>query len=114
MTAIRTDGGGPTCAGSGVARGNEFSIRNLSPGRYTVIARTSSEAASAIVQVAAGRASRTTLTSAGSAVVAGRVREFRTGKPIEGMTCRALPRRAPTTRMSGPATACGSTRKARS
>ena len=92
VTAIRTDGGGPGAPIVGAPRGNEFTLRNLSPGSYTIIARTSSEAASVTVQVAAGRASRTTLTSSGSAVVAGHVREFRTGKPIEGMTCRALPR----------------------
>ena len=45
---------------------------------------------------------RETLTSAGSGVIAGHVREFRTGKPVEGMTCRALPRSG-TTRTSFPA-----------
>lgn len=69
-----------------------FALRNLSPGSYLVMARTPAEAASSVVEVAGGRTSRTTLTSAGSGVVAGHLHDFRTGKPVEGMTCRALPR----------------------
>jgi hypothetical protein len=40
----------------------------------------------------AGSASRVTLTSGGSATVVGKVREFGTGDPVEGMSCRAIPR----------------------
>lgn len=90
VTAVRTGAwNAPTTA---VGGGGTFALRNLSPGSYTVVARTGAEAASAVVDVTAGKTSRATLTSAGSGVVAGHVREFRTGKPVEGMTCRALPR----------------------
>ncbi|MBA3459917.1 MAG: sigma-70 family RNA polymerase sigma factor [Deltaproteobacteria bacterium] len=75
-------------------QGNVYVLRNLSPGSYIVTARTAGEAASAVVEVAAARTTRSTLTSTGSGAVAGHVREFRTGKPIEGMTCRAVPRLA--------------------
>jgi len=92
VTAILSGATGSSAPVVGVQQGNGFAIRNLSPGSYIVMARTPAEAASAVVEVTAGRTSRTTLTSAGSGVVAGRVREFRTGKPVEGMTCRALPR----------------------
>ncbi len=90
VTAVRNDGSSAPIAGTPQPGG--FAIRNLSPGSYVVVARTPAEAASAVVEVAAGRTSRTTLTSAGTGTVAGRVRDFRTGAPIEGMTCRALPR----------------------
>src|SRR5690606_11150889 len=63
--------------------GNVASIRNLAPGRYIVTAQTPTEGASAIVEVTGQRTTRVTLASKGSSVVAGRVREFRSGKPIE-------------------------------
>ena len=88
VTAIRS-GGAPLLA---TPQGAGFAFRSLSPGSYTVVARTSADAASAVVDVTAGKTPRVTLTSTGSGVVVGRVREFRTGKPVEGMTCRALPR----------------------
>ena len=76
----------------GTPQGNVYAIRNLSPGTYTVTATTTNESASAVVQVTAGSTTSTTLTSSGSGVVAGRVIDFRSGRPVEGMTCRALPR----------------------
>ena len=72
--------------------GSLFAFRNLAPGRYLVTARTSTEGVSAIVEVVARRVAKVTLASKGSSVIAGRVREFRSGKPIEGMMCRAVPR----------------------
>ena len=84
----------PSAPITATLQGTTYVLRNLSPGSYTVTARTAGEAASATVDVAAGRTNRITLTSAGSGVVAGHVRELRTGKPVEGMTCRALPRLA--------------------
>jgi hypothetical protein len=73
-------------------QGSSFVLRDLPPGTYLVAARSSSEAASATVVVAAGATAHTTLTSKGSGIVAGRVIEFRSRKPVEGMTCRAAPR----------------------
>jgi uncharacterized GH25 family protein len=75
-------------------QGFAYVLANLSPGSYVVTARTTSEAASAVVTVAAGLTVRTELTSAGSGVVAGHVRDFRSGKPVEGAMCRAMPRLA--------------------
>jgi RNA polymerase sigma factor (sigma-70 family) len=92
VTALRSGAqlfAAPTVA---VANGTSYSLRSLSPGSYVVTARTQSEAASSIVEVAAGKPSHITLTSGGSGVIAGHVREFGTGKGIEGMTCRVLPR----------------------
>jgi len=77
---------------NGVLQGNAFVMRGLAPGSYTVTARSTTEAATASVDVIAGRTARATLTSRGTGVVAGRVLEFRTNKPIEGMTCRAMAR----------------------
>lgn len=93
VSATRT-GGAVSAPIAATPQGSAFVLRNLSPGNYVVTARTASEAASAAVDVAAGRTIQTTLTSTGSGVVAGHVRAFRTGKPVEGMTCRAQPRLA--------------------
>jgi RNA polymerase sigma factor (sigma-70 family) len=73
-------------------QGNLATLRNLSPGSYIVSARTRTEAASAIVEVAGRRTARVTLTSKGAGQVSGRVRDFRSGQPVEGSTCRAVPR----------------------
>lgn len=93
VTAMRSGANisAPTAA---TLQGSIYALRSLSPGSYVVTARTATEAQSAAVEVTAGRTTRTTLTTTGSGVVAGHVRVFRTGKPLEGMTCRALPRLA--------------------
>jgi RNA polymerase sigma factor (sigma-70 family) len=73
-------------------QGTSFVLRNLPPGTYMVTARSATEAASATVTVDAATTSRVTLTSTGSGIIAGHVIEFRSRKPVEGLTCRALPR----------------------
>jgi RNA polymerase sigma factor (sigma-70 family) len=89
-----TPTGGTSAAPThGIVDGASFAFRDLSPGTYVVMAASSSEAASARVVVRAGSASRVTLTSGGSATVVGQVREFAAGDPVEGMSCRAIPRR---------------------
>ncbi|NVB81627.1 MAG: sigma-70 family RNA polymerase sigma factor [Kofleriaceae bacterium] len=92
VTARPTDITRTTAAVPGTQQGNVVSFRNLAPGSYLVAARNETEGASALVEVVGRKTSPVTLTSKGSAVVAGRVREFRSGKPIQGMTCQALPR----------------------
>ena len=85
---------GSSAAGAvtrGSVSGSTFSIR-LTPGTYVVSGRSSTEAASARVDVRAGATSRITLTSSGTGSVAGRVRDFASGIPVEGMTCTAWPR----------------------
>ena len=72
--------------------GTSFSLRELAPGRYAITARTATEVASAELDVAPSRVSRVTLTSSGTTRITGRVREHRTGAPVEGMTCHAVPR----------------------
>jgi RNA polymerase sigma factor (sigma-70 family) len=98
ISATSTDAIGVGAPPYATPSGTSFALRGLSPGTYTVTARTQAEAATAVVEVVAGGTTRVTLTSGGSATIAGRVRELRTGAGVEGMTCRALPRTA-----SGPA-----------
>jgi hypothetical protein len=76
----------------GVVDGTTFTMRSLSPGNYVLTGRTSSEAVTISVDVASGRTSPATLTSHGSGVVTGHARDFRSGAPIEGMTCGASSR----------------------
>jgi uncharacterized GH25 family protein len=92
VSAVRSDVVGAEAPTFGVAQGATFTFRNVSPGSYLLSARNAAEAATTVVQVTAGRTSRATLTSGGSGVIAGRVRELRSGNPVEGMTCRVLPR----------------------
>lgn len=91
VTAMRTDVRGAAVTEATV-HADSFVIRDLAPGPYVVAARTANQAASARVEVSAGSTSRVTLTGGGTATLVGRVREFRTGKPVEGMTCRVQPR----------------------
>jgi RNA polymerase sigma factor (sigma-70 family) len=91
---VSASGTDPSSAGApayATPAGTSFALRGLSPGSYLVLARTTAEIATAVVEVVAGQTARVTLTSGGSGTVAGRVREFRSGAPVEGMTCRALP-----------------------
>ncbi|MGE0396209.1 MAG: sigma-70 family RNA polymerase sigma factor [Kofleriaceae bacterium] len=92
VTALRSGASHFTAPITGSVQGGTFAMRSVSPGTYVVTARTPNEAATATVEVTAGKTSRVTLTSGGSGVVAGHVREFHTNEPIEGMTCRVLPR----------------------
>ena len=92
VTALSIGGRDSSAPIDGTVQGNVASFRNLSPGSYVVTADAASEGASAVVEVTTRRTSRVTLTSQGSGVVAGRVRDFRSGQPIEGVMCRALPR----------------------
>ncbi len=92
VTAIRTGAADSSAPTVGVQDGATFTLRNLAPGSYDVIARTAGEAASAVVEVVAGRTAHATLASTSSGSVGGHVRDFKSGKPVEGMTCRALPR----------------------
>ena len=75
----------------GAVSGTTFIMRTATPGTYLVSARTGTEAASARVEVLAGKTSRLTLTTTGSGTVTGRVRDFRSGAPVEGMTCVPWP-----------------------
>lgn len=92
VSAVRTDVRGSRVPTRGTVAQTSFVVRDLSPGSYIVTARSATEAASARVTVSAGSTARVALTSGGSGTVVGRVREFRSGKPVEGMTCRAHPR----------------------
>lgn len=92
VTAMQLDGPGGSIPIHGVVTGTRFVVRDLTPGTYVVEARTASEAASARVQVTSGGAATVTLTSGGSGTIVGRVVDFRSGKPVEGMICRAMPR----------------------
>lgn len=92
VSAIRYGEVGTDTIVRGTVNGSSFWFRGLSPGAYALTARSSTEAASARVQVVAGSTSTVTLSSGGSGTVSGRVIEFRTGKPVEGMTCHALVR----------------------
>lgn len=100
VTAVRL--GASSAPTTATGQGTTFALKNLSPGSYSVTARTASEAASAVVEVAAGKTARVALASGGSGTIAGHVREFRSGKPVEGMTCRALPRSGTTNAMVPP------------
>lgn len=93
VTAIRSDQIGAQVPTFGTGTGTQYAFRDLAPGRYVVSALSGAEAATAVADVAPGRTSRVTLASGGSGVVAGHVRDFRSSAPVEGMTCRALPRR---------------------
>jgi RNA polymerase sigma factor (sigma-70 family) len=92
VTAIRTEMVGAEAPAFATAAGNVYRFKNLSPGKYAVTARSAAEVATTTVQVITGRTARTTLTSGGSGVVAGHVRDFKTQRPVEGMTCRVWPR----------------------
>ncbi len=105
VTASRVDANATPIAATVTGAG--FSIRDLSPGAYIVIARTQSEAASATVEVASGKTVKVTLSSDGTGSIGGHVRDFKTGKPLEGVACRAVPR-------SGTSTALPSGEPARS
>jgi RNA polymerase sigma factor (sigma-70 family) len=77
----------------GVVSGTTFTMKTVTPGTYLLDARTGTEAASARVEVTAGRTSSVTLSTTGSSgIVTGRVRDFRSGAPVEGMTCVPWPR----------------------
>jgi len=94
--------GGEGAAVIGVVDGAGFTVRGLSPGSYLLTGRTASEAVSVSVDVVSGRTSHVTLTSRGSGVVTGHVRDFRSGAPIEGMTCGATSRVGITAGKSSP------------
>ncbi|MDB4958785.1 MAG: hypothetical protein JWO36_6354 [Myxococcales bacterium] len=92
VSALKNDSPGSRSPLFATVQGTGFFMRDLSPGKYLVTARTPNEAASLVVEVSSGKTSHATLTSQGSGVVSGHVRELRTNRPIEGMTCRAVPR----------------------
>jgi RNA polymerase sigma factor (sigma-70 family) len=89
VSAVRQ--GSQAAASQAAVSATSFTMQ-LTPGTYLVTARTATEAASARVEVEGGATSRVALTSAGSGGVAGRVRDFRSGAPVEGMSCVAWPR----------------------
>ena len=99
--AMRQDSRTVDAPAVGQVSGNGFVISSLSPGTYLVSATSLTEAASARVKVAPGTPAPVTLTAAGSAVVSGRVRDFQSGAPVEGMTCVPEPRIG-ATRSGGP------------
>lgn len=87
--AVRQDSRAPDAPLRGTVTGAAFSIPSLSPGSYLVSALADTEVATARVQVTAGTAARITLTGSGSGSVVGRVRDFETNQPVEGMRCVA-------------------------
>ena len=90
--ALRQDARSSGTVTHGAVSGNAFTMRTVTPGTYLLDARTGTEAASARVEVMAGRTSRVTLSTTGTGTVAGRVRDFRSGAPVEGLTCVPWPR----------------------
>lgn len=92
VTAMPTDNEGSAVPTAGAVARTSFAVTNLSPGSYVVTARGGNQAASARVTVSAGTTSRVALEAGGSGTIVGRVLEFRTRAPVEGMTCRAQPR----------------------
>ena len=92
VSAIKSGTSGQSAPIPATAGANGFTLRGLSPGTYFVTARTPTEAASTSVTVVTGRTVRATLTSGGSSSIAGRVIDFKTKAPVQGMTCRAQPR----------------------
>lgn len=83
---------------------NSFSLPNLDPGGYRVTAKTDTQAASAEVVVAAGQTINLTLSGADSARISGRVFDFKSKVPIEGMSCQVLPKTGDTVPGAIPAT----------
>lgn len=92
VTALRKDLINLELPTYATAQGSGFSFKTLSPGSYLVAARSASEVATQTVEVAAGRTTRITLTGGGTGTISGHVRVFKTGAPVEGMTCRAAAR----------------------
>jgi len=92
VTALAVGSHWSSAPAQGTQQSNVVSFRNLAPGSYLVTARTPTEGESELVEVTGRRTAQVTLASKGSGVIAGRVREFRSSKPIEGMMCRAVPR----------------------
>lgn len=90
--AMRQDSRAPDAPLRGTVTGTTFSVPSLTPGTYVVSANTDTEVATARVQVPAGAAARITLTGGGSGTVVGRVRDFDTNAPIEGMRCVSMGR----------------------
>lgn len=90
--AVRQDARTGTVT-NGAVSGTAFTMRTVTPGSYLLDARTGTQAASARVEVTAGTTSRVTLSTTGSSgIVTGRVRDFHSGAPVEGMTCVPWPR----------------------
>jgi RNA polymerase sigma factor (sigma-70 family) len=92
VSAVRQDAPTSGVVTHGAVSGNAFTMRTVTPGTYLLDARTGTEAASARVDVIAGRTSRVTLGTTGSGTVTGRVRDFHSGVPVEGMSCVPWPR----------------------
>ena len=92
VSATRRDSAAAGAVFQGTVSGTSFRIQPLSPGTYVVSARTGTEAASARVEVTAGATANVALTSTGSGSVTGRVRDFHSGAPVEGMRCVPWPR----------------------
>jgi RNA polymerase sigma factor (sigma-70 family) len=90
--AVRQDARSSGTVTQGAVRGTAFTMKTVTPGTYLLDARSATEAASARVEVTAGRTSRVTLSTTGSGTVTGRVRDFRSGAPVEGMICVPWPR----------------------
>lgn len=90
--AMRQDSRASDAPVRGTVSGARFTIPSLGPGTYVVSAYTASEVASARVDVAAGATATVALAGAGSGVVAGHVRDFATGAPVDGMSCHAFAR----------------------
>ncbi|MCU1281590.1 MAG: endopeptidase, partial [bacterium] len=67
--------------------GTTFQLRGLAPGNYVVYADGSGGHDSTVVRVDAGQIATATLHDRGSGVVHGRVVEWRSGAPVEGLRC---------------------------
>jgi RNA polymerase sigma factor (sigma-70 family) len=98
--AMRQDSRASDAPLRGTVTGASFVVPSLSPGNYVVSAYTDTEVASARVTVTAGAAARVDLTGGGSGSIAGRLRDFKTGAPVEGARCNVFARSGET-RTSG-------------
>ncbi|HUQ05854.1 MAG TPA: sigma-70 family RNA polymerase sigma factor [Kofleriaceae bacterium] len=92
VIAVRDEARGAEAPLRGTVTGNTFTVPSLGPGAYLVSAFTDTEVASAPVTVTAGKAARVALTGGGTGSITGTVRDFETGRPVEGMRCNVFAR----------------------
>jgi hypothetical protein len=71
--------------------GDAFVVGHLAPARYVVYATEGAEAATAVVEVAAGGSSTVALAARPRGAIAARVIDFTTGAPVAGVRCSAAP-----------------------
>jgi hypothetical protein len=87
VSAHRLDPGQPNAGEWLRHAASPFRFDRLPPGRYVVDAQGEDEAAFAVVEVLQGKTTQVTLTSTGTAAVAGRVVDFESGVGVGEMRC---------------------------